>query len=135
MFEGVLSGAAQAVEFFLALVDDGELGLKVLACLLVLVAGAGVFALLLVELGLALFELRLLALDALQALVGLLFGLGLDAEFLFAGGEKLVFHDHFRLAVGIVDYCFGARAGGGPLDGNHDSYSDGGPDEGGADVE
>ncbi len=61
MFEGVSGGAAQAVEFFLALVDHGELGFEIPAGLLVFVSGAGVFALLLVELSPALFEFRLFA--------------------------------------------------------------------------
>ena len=135
MFEIFLSGAVEAFKLFLALLDYRYLCFQILAGLLVLVARTSVFALLLVELGLALFYLRFLALDAGKALIGLLFGLSLNFQLLLAGFKELVFHDYFGLTVGIVDYCLGTRTGCGTLYRNHYRNSDGCSDERRTDVE
>ena len=135
MLESVLSRAAKAVKFLLALLDHHHLGLEILPCLLVLVAHLGVLALLLVELCLTLLHLGLLALYARHALVCLLLGLRFDFQFLLARFKKLVFHDYLRLAVGVVNDCFCSRTGGGSLHGYQDCDTDGRSDERRADVE
>ena len=135
MLKSVLRGTAQTVKFFLALFDYRHLGFEILAGLLVFVAGTGVFALLLVELCLTLFEFGLFALYTRKALVGLLFGFSLDFQLLFTSFEKLVFHDDLGFTVGIVDYSLGARAGCGTLHSDQYRNSDGRSDERRTNVE
>ena len=110
MLEFLAGLAGEGIKFGMARFEGCKLVVEAVACLFVFVAGALVFALLLVELQFTLLELGFERLGARHALLHLPLGVVFDFHAFLSGFEEFVFLEDFGFFSGFVNDDFGAAS-------------------------